>query len=295
MKKTLVTLLIAVGCSMMLIAGTALSSSANSLTAKANLAPTSQSALGVGVNVSANQSGVQTSGSLAGLQNYSGVISGVSNDLLTLKLGDGSTVNVKLGTNTQTNVPSLGVNATVNGLLVNQQANVTAHADANQSLVADEVQVNPGTVNADVSLDPTLSLVTAYQPGVSITVKDNSGQLTLFQLTGNTRVSPTSANLGVGSYVSITPLHDMVCGPLTAGNIVVSDGSTSVPATSTPAPSGYNGSSGNGGSAQSSTTDSSLLNLNANLNPTDAPLLSLGANVTKNPITYLLNLLTGNQ
>jgi len=169
------------------------------------------------------------------------------------------------------------------------------HTDANQSLVADNIQVNPATVSADVTLNPALSLVTAYQPGVSITVKDGSGQLAMFQLTGNTQVSPASADLKVGSYVSITPLHDMVCGPLTAGEIVVSDGSASVSATATPIPTGSNGTSGNSGSPQSSATDSSLLNLNIDVNPTDVPLVSVGANVPQNPITYLLNLLTGNQ
>lgn len=295
MKKTWLTLLIATGCSILLLAATAFTTSANSLTANANILSTPLVSLGVDLNGSTNQTGNQAPDPLVNLQNYTGVISSVASDHLTLTLGDGSTVDVKLGANTQTNVPALGVNATVNGLLVNQQANVTVHTDANQSLVADNIQVNPATVSADVTLNPALSLVTAYQPGVSITVKDGSGQLAMFQLTGNTQVSPASADLKVGSYVSITPLHDMVCGPLTAGEIVVSDGSASVSATATPIPTGSNGTSGNSGSPQSSATDSSLLNLNIDVNPTDAPLVSVGANVPQNPITYLLNLLTGNQ
>lgn len=300
MKKTWVTLLIAVGCSIVILATTAFTSSANSLTANANILSTPLVNIGVDLNGTSNQTGDQGSDPLVSLQTYTGVISGVASDHLTLTLGDGSTVEVKLDPNTQTNVPSLGVNATVNGLLVDQQANVTVHTDASQSLIADDVQVNPATVNADVTLNPAFSLVTAYQPGVSITVRDGNGQLAMFQITGNTQVSPASADLQVGSYVSITPLRDMVCGPLTAGEIVVSDDSTSATstATATPIPTGAtNGTSGNSGSGspQSSATDSGLLNLNVDASPTESSLISVDANLPQNPITFLLNLLTGNQ
>jgi hypothetical protein len=278
MKKTVVTVLTALGCAILLVATTAFTGSADFKAADKVSLATPLVNLVVDQNGLLNQTDNQTSDSLADVQIYSGLISGVTSDQLTLTLGDGSVVDIKLGENTQTNVPSLGVNATVNGLLVNQPANVAVHVDSNQSIVADDVQVNPAAVSADVNLK-TFSLVTAYQPGVSITVKDNNGLSTLFQLTNNTNISPTSAELKVGSYVQIVTLHDMVCGPLTAGEIVVWNGT--IPETTTPAPTGSNGTSGNSGSPQSPAANSDLLKLNIDVLPTESTLLKIDADTAQ--------------
>jgi len=165
------------------------------------------------------------------MSNYTGSISAVDASSLTLTMGDGSTVAFILNANTQIKIPTLHGSATFSDLTVGEHVTVRAYKDVNQSLVASMILLIPGKPEKI----HRVGTVTAFQPGVSITIQDKDGNLFTFQLTSQTKILPPdlAGQLAVGVRVTIIAPRDVARGTLTADGIVVhpaGSGGTRTPA-----------------------------------------------------------------
>ena len=290
MKKILRTFLVATVCTIFITAMTAFTGSANYLTANANLLSTPLGKIGLNLTGNAAGNGSQNSSPAQGTLDLTGLVKSVSPDQVTLTLGDGSDVVVQLGSAAQAQVSANGLGTTLSNLLTNQQVNILAHTGTNQSLIADNIQVV-----ADASATPhRVGVVTDYQPGVSLTIADSTGQSSTFQLTADTRILPVdnTSQLGTGSHVTVmTNNSNNGAGPLTATGIVVHPANEVAPtshlaaanesaATAEPtqaAATGGSGSSTSGGSTAA--TQSPWLSLGLQVNKPQNPL-PLGAGLS---------------
>jgi hypothetical protein len=150
---------------------------------------------------------------------FTGTISAVDGVSLTLTLRNGSSVTMSLAANTRaTALGSEGRPRPAN-LAAGQSVLVRAVRDAAGELTARMVLVSPSQP-VRVHLVGT---VTAYTPGVSITITTMDGASHTFAITDKTSIQPSggAASLTVGSRVTIVAPRDAASGPATALGIVV--------------------------------------------------------------------------
>ena len=152
-------------------------------------------------------------------KNYKGVVAAVGEASLTLTLEDGSSATFAVTGSTKINVPGLGKSATLASITVGVRAMVQATADEAGSLTARHIHVTPGKPQKV----HRVGTVTAYTPGVSITVEDKNGESSTFALTADTKLLPPDRadELAVGSRVTIISRRNVTGGQLTAQGIVV--------------------------------------------------------------------------
>lgn len=184
---------------------------------------------------------------------YRGTVAAVGQDSLTLSLEGGGSKTFVIAPSTQIRIPTLSGNATLADVHVGDQAlvQVLKNDPSQTALFVSVVPGKPAPVHR-------VGTVTAYTPGVSITILDHTGSgSSTFLIAPETKILPKDrANeLGIGSLVTIISRRDVTGGPLTAQGIVVhpkqateaatatSTGTTSTPtatdtstATSTPTP-----------------------------------------------------------
>jgi hypothetical protein len=167
----------------------------------------------------ADKHNTQTAGKSKGERiTYRGIVSAVGADNLTLTLGVGAQMTFQVGPNTRIHIPTLGRSAALSDVNVGVQAMVQILKD-DATLTALFVNVVPGKPQPV----HRVGIVTAYTPGVSITVQDKDGQSSTFLITPETKILPAerAGQLGIGSRVTIISRRDVTGGPLTAQGIVV--------------------------------------------------------------------------
>ena len=120
---------------------------------------------------------------------------------------------------TRINIPTLGKFVTFADLLTGLQVHIRAQQDDGGLYTALSVIVTPGK--------PTrihrVGVVTDYQPGVSITIQANDGNLYLFTLTPDTKILPAAwvDQLVVEARVTIISPRSVTTGQSIATGIVV--------------------------------------------------------------------------
>lgn len=192
--------------------------------------PKSQNTPGAQATEHANQNGKGRH------QNFRGTIAAVDSSSLTLTLGDGSSVPFSLTPDTRIKIP--GRSGSSAGLQVGMQAMVQAVADESGNLTALAVMAIPGRpVRAH-----RVGWVTAYTPGVSITIQASDGNTYTFALTAGAKILPAelASQLAVSSRVTIIAPRDPGSLGWTAMGIVVhpaGSGGGSMPPTATSTPS----------------------------------------------------------
>lgn len=158
-------------------------------------------------------------------EHYRGQIVAVSTDSLTLTLKDGSSVTIGLTAETRIKIPSLK-GAAPTALQPGMNVVVQARRSPDGAVTARTIMVIPGK--------PTrihrVGTVTAYTPGVSITILTHDGQTYTFALAANLKILPVerASELSVGSRVTVIAPRDPESSVWTARGIVVH------PATTTP-------------------------------------------------------------
>jgi hypothetical protein len=172
-------------------------------------------------------------------RNYKGVVAAVGAASITLTLEDGTSATFAVTGNTKINVPGLGKSATLASINVGVRAMVQATTDEAGSLTALHIHVKPGKPQKV----HRVGTVTAYTPGVSITIEAKNGESSTFALTADTKLLPQDRadELAVGSRVTIISRRDVTGGQLTAQGIVVhptgeGDDDEGTPGTKTPKP-----------------------------------------------------------
>src|SRR5262249_39712384 len=135
-----------------------------------------------------------------------------------LTLDGGGTQTFQVTSDTRIHIPTLGGSASLSDINVGVQAMVQVLKD-DPTLTALFITVVPGKPQPV----HRVGIVTAYTPGVSITVEDKNGESSTFLLTPDTKILPRerASQLGVGSLVTIISRRDPTGGPLTAQGIVV--------------------------------------------------------------------------
>lgn len=163
---------------------------------------------------------------------YRGKVLTVDTSGFTLSLADGTTAVFVVDAQTVFKIPGLK-NATLANLNVGVQAAVSAVQDpVTLVLTAKSVHIIPGK---PVHVH-RVGRVTAYTPGVSITI-EAKGESFTFLLTVDSKILPKDRAhlLKVGSYVTIISRRDVTGGPLSAQGVVVHPEKFAV--TETPLPS----------------------------------------------------------
>ena len=148
---------------------------------------------------------------------YRGIVTAVGADSLTLNLAGGGTKTFHVGPGTRIHIPTLGRSAALSDINLGVQVLVQV-IESDSTLTAVFIKVVPGKPQ-EVH---RVGIVTAYTPGVSITVQDKDGSST-FLITPDTKILPKGRadQLAVGSRVTIIAPRDVTGGPLTAQGIVV--------------------------------------------------------------------------
>lgn len=133
---------------------------------------------------------------------FRGTITAVGAGLLTLQLGNATTVTVSISNTTQIHIPTLGA-ATAANLLVGMDVKVQAVASptSGQPPLATRIQVVPGKPEKLARV----GTVIAYTPGMSITIESKQGISTTYKLISNTVILPASysGTISVGMVVTI--------------------------------------------------------------------------------------------
>jgi hypothetical protein len=150
---------------------------------------------------------------------YRGSVTAVGLDSLTLGLDGGGSKTFVIAASTQIRIPTLDGNATLADVHVGDQAlvQVLKNDPSQTALFVKVVPGQPAPVHR-------VGTVTAYTPGVSITILDHTGSgSSTFLITPETKILPKDrANeLKVGSLVTIISRRDPAGGPLTAQGIVI--------------------------------------------------------------------------
>lgn len=151
-------------------------------------------------------------------ENFKGTVAAVDSASITLTLRDGSSVTVGLTSNTR--IKFAGPKSSASGSIEpGMTTMVQALRDEGGNLTARSVMVIPGK--------PTkihrVGIVTAYTPGVSITIQDKDGNTFAFTLTSETKLLPAerAGELAVGSRVTIIAPRDPASGGVTVKGIVI--------------------------------------------------------------------------
>jgi hypothetical protein len=168
---------------------------------------------------------------------YRGTVVTIGANSLALNLADGSTLVFELGPETRVKVPG-AENATLGSIQPGMQVSVHAKRQENGSLLARSVMMIP----AKPRKTHRVGWITAYTPGVSVSIVAHDGTSYTFVLTGETRILPAerAASLAVGSRVTIIAPREPGSLGWTAHGLVVhpaGSGEGSLPAataTSTP-------------------------------------------------------------
>jgi cell division septation protein DedD len=149
---------------------------------------------------------------------YRGTVSAVGADSLTLNLAGGGSLTFHIAASTRIQIPTLGRGATLRDVNLGVQALVQV-LQGDTPLTALFVSIVPGKPEEVHHV----GMVTAYTPGVSITIQAKDGDLVTFLLTPRTKILPKGRayQLGVGSRVTIISRRDVTGGSLTAQGIVV--------------------------------------------------------------------------
>jgi len=152
------------------------------------------------------------------VENYKGVIASIDASGVTLTLKDESTVSILFDAQTRIRVPR-NKDATFADLKIGMQAMVQARRAQDDSLTAKALLLIPGKPE----FKHVVGTVTAYEPGVSITIQGHDDKLYTFLLTGDTKILPEEKadQLAVGTRVTIICSRDVTGGDPTAQGIVV--------------------------------------------------------------------------
>ncbi|MBA4376438.1 MAG: hypothetical protein C0401_09745 [Anaerolinea sp.] len=151
-------------------------------------------------------------------ENYKGTITAVDAASITLTLKDDASVTIVLTPETRIRIPSVK-DAVVDGLIPGMTVMVQAIRGQDDALTARSVAVIPGK--------PTkthhVGIVTAYEPGISITIQAKDEQLYTYLLTETTKILPAERLdlLVVGARVTIISPRDVTSLDQTAKGIVV--------------------------------------------------------------------------
>jgi len=151
-------------------------------------------------------------------RNFKGTIRAVDGLSISLELKDGSIVNINLNDETRIKMPGQK-EAELDVLKVGLTCLVQAFGDDEEGLTARKVLVIPGK--------PTrvhrVGLVTAYSPGVSITIQARDGMTYTFNLSEDVKILPSerTGELGVGSKVTIiAPRNASITTPSATGIVI---------------------------------------------------------------------------
>jgi hypothetical protein len=153
--------------------------------------------------------------------NYQGIVMNVSAESMMLLQKDGSTVTLMFTPQSKVKVPTNSKNSSIADLQINMRVMVHAYMDVETGVIyVRSINVIP-SVPAKYNL---VGAVTDYQPGVSITIADETGQTQTFVVTADTQIilqDPT-LTLGVGSQVTIvTALNDTAETPTAVAIVVI--------------------------------------------------------------------------
>ncbi len=143
---------------------------------------------------------------------------------LTLILADGRSLTFVVTGDTKIQIPGTGSGSTLADVKVGAQALVQASKSENGSLTALRINIVPGKPQ-EVH---RVGTVTAYTPGVSISIQDKDGDASTFALTPDTKILPQdrAAQLAAGARVTIISRRDVAGGKLTAQGIVIQPAGT---------------------------------------------------------------------
>jgi hypothetical protein len=173
-----------------------------------------------------------------GKANFSGEVTAVDAGSLTIKTGAGEEIAFALTPATRIKIPTLGKTATAADIRVGVRALVRALKSEDGTLTATDVSVTPGKPLPKHHVGE----VTAYDAGVSITIKAHDGNEYTFLITEETKLLPADRadELAVGRRVTIISRRDVTGGPFTAQGIVIhpepEGGTGTLTPTETPTP-----------------------------------------------------------
>jgi uncharacterized protein DUF5666 len=155
---------------------------------------------------------------------YKGTVAAAGDGGLTLILADGRSLTFVVTGDTKIQIPGAGSGSALADVEVGAQALVQARKSENGLLTALRIHIIPGKPQ-EVH---RVGTVTAYTPGVSITIQDKKGDASTFALTANTKILPQNraAQLVVGVRVTIISRRDVTGGKLTAQGIVIQPAGT---------------------------------------------------------------------
>jgi hypothetical protein len=176
--------------------------------------------------------------------NLKGTVAAVDAAGFTLALRDGSLVTVSFGPESTIKIPKLNPHKKVKDTTLppvvltlqpgqNVMAKVSVMPDG--SYVAVKVNVIPGKPIKPLHV----GIVTAYTPGLSITIAGKDGTIATYALTLTTKYLPVERlpELAVGSLVTIIAPRDVTGGILTAKGVIIHPaGEVLVDPTETPEP-----------------------------------------------------------
>lgn len=152
--------------------------------------------------------------------NEKGIVMNVSAESMLLLKNDGSTVTLIFTPQSTVKIPTNSKNSTIADLQINMRVTVHAYMDLDTGIIyVRSINVIPG----EPAKYNRVGNVTDYQPGISITIADETGLTQTFVLTADTQIilqDPT-LTLGIGSQVTIvTALHDNAETPIAAAIVV---------------------------------------------------------------------------
>lgn len=147
---------------------------------------------------------------------FKGEVASYENGALVVKLKDGSSVTVSVDENSDVKIA--GPKDSSGEITAGSQVIVQAALSGDQSYLALRIRVIP----ARPQRVHRVGIVTAYAPGVSITIQDAKGSST-FQIAADVKILPQerAADLQEGARVTIISPRDPANGSLVARGIVV--------------------------------------------------------------------------
>jgi hypothetical protein len=150
---------------------------------------------------------------------FSGEVVEAGNGSLTIKTDAGGETTFLITADTSINIPTLGKNASLEDLNPGVRVLVRASAGDDGFLTALQIRVVPGKPIEKHHVGE----VTAYEPGVKITIKAHDGNEYTFLITKDTKILPAERadELAIGRLVTIISRRDVTGGPFTAQGIVV--------------------------------------------------------------------------
>ncbi len=157
-------------------------------------------------------------------EHFKGTIVSANAESITLNVA-GSDVTIALNADTRIRIPKVK-DPSIESLQAGLTAMVLARPDNTGTLIARFVQVIPGKPGKV----HRVGIVTAYSPGVSITIRAHDGVEYTFQLTADTKILPAerASQLAVGSLVTlIAPRDPASATPIAKGIVVHPAGSGS--------------------------------------------------------------------